>query len=262
MTPQSYGSVIAMEFKARPSIAFADIVDEFDVAFQMVDTRTKSLTWDCEDIAIIDRDHVRVAMGWLPSKGRKQPWHLVIAVGCAPSEDLSKIEMSSYEFVADRILDRTHEFLPSTAVLRGEASQPVGPALIDTLFELLHADTAGGAKASAKADAHDDADEAEDEIRSQKEHNYAEIVDTMVPPWVRNKDEPDAFSKEIFDKAEEEMIKRNQIFRLSQSECSQPMRLTIHTFALSMCLYVPPLGAALFTYTMMRDIFPVAANAI
>ena len=42
MTPQSYGSVIAMEFKARPSIAFADIVDEFDEAFQMVDTRTKS----------------------------------------------------------------------------------------------------------------------------------------------------------------------------------------------------------------------------
>ncbi|MEL7014289.1 MAG: hypothetical protein AAFO72_13565, partial [Pseudomonadota bacterium] len=65
-----------------------------------------------------------------------------------------------------------------------------------------------------------------------------------------------------FDKAEEEMVKQDQIFMASQAECSQPMRLTIHTLALSMFLYVPPLGAALFTYTMMRDMFPVAANAI
>ena len=257
MTPQSYGSVIAMEFKARPSIPFTDIVEEFDTAFQMVDSRTKSLTWDCDDIAIIDRDYVRVAMGWLPSKSKGQPWHLVIAVGCAPSEDVSKIEMSSYDFVADRILDRTHEFLPSTAVLRGEASQPVGPALVDTLFDLLLTDTSDVA-----ANTEDKDNDAEDVIRSEEEDNYADMVDSMNPPWVSNKDDPNAFTKEIFDKAEEEMIKRNQIFLLSQSECSQPMRLTIHTLALSMCLYVPPLGAALFTYTMMRDIFPVAAQAI
>mgnify|MGYP001804813811 CR=1 FL=1 len=132
MTTQSYGSVVAMEFKARPSLAFLDLVEELDIAFQMVDSRTRSLTWDCEDVAIIDRDFVRVAMGWLPSHGKGQPWHLVVAVGAAPDEDLSKIEMSSYDFVADRILERTKEFLPSTAVLRGAASQPIGPALIDT----------------------------------------------------------------------------------------------------------------------------------
>lgn len=257
MTPQSYGSVIAMEFKARPSIPFADIVEEFDTAFQMVDSDKKSLAWDCDDIAIIDRDYVRVAMGWLPSKAKGQAWHLVFAVGCAPSEDVSKIEMSSYDFVADRILDRTHEFLPSTAVLRGEASQPVGPALIDTLFDLLQTDTSDASK-----DARDQAYETEDEFRSEEEDSYADIVDSMTPPWTKVTDDPDAFTKDIFDKAEEEMIKQNQIFAVSQAECSQPMRLTIHTLALSMCLYVPPLGAALFTYTMMRDIFPVAANAI
>lgn len=257
MTPQSYGSVIAMEFKARPSIAFSDIVEEFDVAFQMVDSQTKSLTWDCDDIAIIDRDYVRVAMGWLPSKSKGQPWHLVIAVGCAPKEDVTKIEMSSYDFVADRILDRTHEFLPSTAVLRGEASQPIGPALVDTLFDLLQTDTSDASKA-----ADDRPYESEDEIRSEEEDNYADMVDSMNPPWVSNKDDENAYSKEMFDKAEEEMARQNQMFMLSQSECSQPMRLTIHTLALSMFLYVPPLGAALFTYTMMRDIFPVAAQAI
>ena len=108
MTPQSYGSVVAMEFKARPSVSFEDIVEEFDVAFQMVDSQSRSLTWEREDTAIIDRDYVRVAMGWLPSKSKGQPWHLIIAVGSSPDEDLTKIEMSSYDFLADRSLYLTN----------------------------------------------------------------------------------------------------------------------------------------------------------
>lgn len=252
MTSHTYGSVVAMEFKTRPSVSFQDIVEEFDVAFQMVDSQSRSLTWERKDTAIIDRDYVRVAMGWLPSAGNGQPWHLIIAVGSAPDEDLSKIEMSSYDFLADRILDRTNEFLPSTAVLRGEASQPIGRSLIDTLFDLLRADT---------SDLPGDTDAPEDVIRESEEANYAEIVDTMLPPWTRDENKGD-YSKDVFDQAEANMAARNARFHLGQSACSEPMRLTIHTLALSMCLYVPPLGAAMFAYTMMRDIFPVAASAL
>lgn len=253
MTSNSYGSVVAMEFKARPSLSFGDIVEEFDVAFQMVDSRTRSLTWESEDVAIIDRDYVRVAMGWLPSDKRGQPWHLIIAVGCSPTEDLDKIEMSSYDFLADRILDRTNEFLPSTAVLRGEASQPIAPALVETLFDLLRTDT---------TELPGDTDTPEDVIRESDTAEYADMVDRMQPPWAQVDTDEAEYSKEVFDKAEAKMVEDNKIFLLSQSECSEPMRLTIHTLALSMCLYVPPLGAALFAYTMMRDIFPVAAQAI
>ncbi len=252
MIPQSYGSVIAMEFKARPSVSFEDIVEEFDVAFQMVDSKSRSLSWERDDVALIDRDYVRVAMGWLPSKSKGQPWHLVIAVGSSPDEDLSKIEMSSYDFLADRILDRTNEFLPSTAVLRGEASQPIGGALVDTLFDLLSANTAELAS---------DTEAPSDVIRDDYESDYADIVDTMLPPWEREQPDP-AYSKAAFDEAEAKMEENSRTFQIGQAECSEPMRLTIHTLALSMCLYVPPLGAAMFAYTMMRDIFPVAATAI
>ena len=252
MTTQSYGSVVAMEFKARPSVSFEDIVDEFDVAFQMVDSQSRSLTWEREDTAIIDRDYVRVAMGWLPSKSKGQPWHLIIAVGSSPDEDLTKIEMSSYDFLADRILDRTNEFLPSTAVLRGDASQPVGKPLIDTLFDLLRADTAALPGDTAAP---------EDVILEDEEADYADMVDALLPPWERD-DTKEVYSKAVFDQAEAKMVERNARFQFGQSECSEPMRLTIHTLALSMCLYVPPLGAAMFAYTMMRDIFPVAASAL
>jgi hypothetical protein len=257
MTSQSYGSVVAMEFKARPSIDFADIVEEFDIAFQMVDSRTRSLTWDRDDVAMIDRDYVRVAMGWLPATEKGEAWHLIIAVGSAPGEDLSKIEPASYDFVADRILDRTSEFLPSTAVLRGEANQPIGPELIDTLCDLLRMDP---------QDMAGDSDVQEQIITDEELDDYADIVSDMNPPWARAAKNDRAYSKAEFDAAEKAAQFGDAEGRgpmlITGSECSQPMRLTIHTLALSMCLYVPPLGAAMFAYTMMRDIFPVAATAI
>ncbi len=257
MTSQSYGSVVAMEFKARPSIDFADIVEEFDIAFQMVDSRTRSLTWHSDDVAIIDRDYVRVAMGWLPSKEKGQPWHLLIAVGSAPGEDLSKIEMSSYDFVADRILDRTNEFLPSTAVLRGEASQPIGPALMSTLSDLLRMDTNKMAG---------DTDMPDTVLNEADLGDYADMVNDMSPPWARPVSRDERYSKAGFDAAEAkaagQLHDEANAFLMLTGESSQPMRLTIHTLALSIMLYVPPLGAAMFAYTMMRDVFPVAAHAV
>ncbi|MEM6499317.1 MAG: hypothetical protein AAF709_21650 [Pseudomonadota bacterium] len=253
MNAQAHGSIVAMEFKAAPGISFKAFVDDFDLAFQMVDSRTRSLSWERDDIAIVDRDYVRVALGWLPSEAKGKPWHLIIAVGSAPDEDLTRIEPASYEFLADRILDRTSEFLPATAVLRGEASQPVAAPLMDNLFDLLSAEDSA---------IHGDTDAPEDVIREGEEGNYADMVDSMLPPWARDANRSEDFADKVFDKADEMLIEKNPLFKLGQSECSDPMRLTIHTLALSMCLYVPPLGAALFTYTMLRDIVPVAAQAI
>ncbi len=257
MTPQSYGSVVAMEFKARPEIDFAEIVEDFDMAFQMVDTRSRALTWENDETAIIDRDYVRVAMGWLPAKETGQPWHLIIAVGSSPDEDLSKIEMSSYEFLADRILDRTSEFLPSTAVLRGNASQPIGPDLMETLSSLLETDVTDMASDTGLRDV---------DTRQPFAEEYADMVDSMSPPWAHTDYCGGLYSKAKFDAAElaaqavdnDAMEFASGRFRLGGAGSSEPMRLTIHTLALSMCLYVPPLGAAMFAYTMMRDVFPMA----
>ncbi|MFN3211122.1 MAG: hypothetical protein ACE369_19410 [Roseovarius sp.] len=35
---------------------------------------------------------------------------------------------------------------------------------------------------------------------------------------------------------------------------TKPLRLTVHAMALSIMFFAPPLGAFLFTYTMLRDI--------
>ncbi|MEM7733041.1 MAG: hypothetical protein AAF280_09695 [Pseudomonadota bacterium] len=187
-----------------------------------------------------------------------------MVIGSAPGEDMSKIEPSSYEFLADRILDRSHAFMPATAVLRGEANEPITPELIDTLNELLGAEV--GDQAHDLPDEADLADTIADIIREEEEDLYAEMVETMVPPWAHSADMSDraraGYSKFEFDKAEEALAEQNAAKVLAETQSSDPMRLTIHTLALSMALYVPPLGAALFAYTMLRDIFPMAAQAI
>lgn len=264
MDSQTFGSIVAMEFSRKPSIGFADIVEEFDIAFQMVDARSRALTWDCEDIAIIDRDDVRVALGWLPAKQAGQPWRLVIAVGTADASGENTIDPSSFHFLADRIVERTQDFLPSEAVLHGDARQPITAGLIDKTFELLqmntqdmHGDTRSPRPSRAKADPGRDA--------------YATMADAMsTSEDARAKD---AGANAAYDKTAAQAghghDARDRSFTndlgqmlLTRAEPTKPLRLTIHTLALSLCLYAPPLGAAMFAYTMLRDIFPMAAQAV
>ncbi|KZY35170.1 hypothetical protein A3731_17780 [Roseovarius sp. HI0049] len=250
MEVQTFGSIVAMEFGRRPSINFADIVEEFDIAFQMVDSRSRALTWDCDDIAIIDRDDVRVALGWLPAKHEDETWHLVIAVGTASAAtDAVRIDPNSFRYLADRIVERTQEFLPSTAVLHGDARQPVNARLIDTTFDLLRMNTQEmhGDAGSPRRDRFD---------RAPDPDSYADMADTMTPPWMGGAQAEDSGAKSSgFTNDLGQML-------LTRAAPTKPLRLTIHTLALSLCLYVPPLGAAMFAYTMLRDIFPVAAQAV
>ncbi len=250
MTTQTYGSVIAMEFRRTPSIQFADIVEEFDIAFQMVDSRTRALTWDCDDIALIDRDSVRVALGWLPGKEKGQPTHLVVAVGSAPDAKPDAIDPNSFRFLADRIAERTHDYLPFTAVLHGKATQPVSAELVDTVFDLLRTDT---------KDMHSDtAAPKKKRILDEEDIDaFADRVGSMGSGWMaRDGAAPEA------DTPRAETASSGDHMLLARAEPTQPLRLSIHALALSLCLYVPALGVAMFAYSMLRDVFPMAANAV
>ena len=259
MDTQAFGSVVAMEFRQRPGMAFADIVEEFDIAFQMVDSRTRALTWDCDDIALIDRDSVRVALGWLPAREKGQPWNLIVAVGAAPGSK-DKIDPASYQFITDRIVERTRNFMPVNAVLQGDAGQPVSAELVDGLFDLLRMSTndmPGDRRAPRPRSVWEEAD-----------HDaYADMVDSMSPPWMEEDDDTVTRRRSYFHSAAEGAFDpglTNHLGQvlLSRAEPTQPLRLTIHTLALSMCLYVPPVGAAMFAYSMLRDVFPIAAHAV
>lgn len=264
METQSYGSVAAMQFRRRPAIDFKEIVEEFDNAFHMVDAQTRALKWDGDDIAVIDRDSVRVALGWLSAETDKDRWHLVVAVGAAPGKGENRIDSKSFGFLADQIVEHSRARLPFFAVLRGPAHKAVGAELIDETFDLLRMDT-------------DDMPGDRREVRKkmafpENVDDYADMFSQMNRPWRRGANADAATTPgqdcapagESPDETAETTLLSNVTGRIhkmleQRAKPTEPLRLTIHTLALSLCLYAPPLGAFMFTYTMLRDIVPMSA---
>ncbi|SRR6056297_19467 len=236
---QTQGFVVGFEYRACPRMEFSDIVEEFDLAFRFVDAQTRALIWDCDDIALIEREYVRVALGWLPPDDDSGSWHLVAAVGPIKGPNSARINPEAFRFVADQIEQRTQDFLPADSVLRGDAHQEVGPELIDTIFDLLR----DGAQSPC--------DTTAPNARS----------DSPRPDAANVMDEPDITDDEhdIIDAVP--VLPRAaavQRWLSTRAEPTKPMRLTIHTLALTMMLYVPPVGAFMFAYTMLRDIVPMS----
>lgn len=217
MSRQIYGDIAALEYHAPPAMDFPDIVEEFDIASHGLATQVRRLTWDGEDIALIDRESVRIALGWLPPDRVDRPHYLVIAIGAPPQrKGRTTFDPAAYTVLLDRALDRLRGYLPYDAILRGPASQTAGTALMDRTFDLL-ASTAPRLSPS----------DIETARRKRAEARNG--------AWRADAVEPAALP----------------------AIPSQALRLTIVTLGLTLFLHAPPIGAALLTYTALREAQPL-----
>lgn len=139
MIRQEFGEIAALEYHAPPEMEFPDIVEEFDIASRELATQVRRLTWDGNDVALIDRERVRIALGWLPPARADHPYYLVIAVGPPARKKASGFDDKAYSVLLTRAVERVKAYLPYDAILRGPASRPVGSALMDRCFDLLGA---------------------------------------------------------------------------------------------------------------------------
>ena len=137
MRRKNHGSVAALQYNSRPELEFADIVEEFDIAFQMIENQKRSLTWDCDDVAILDRETIRVALGWLEPDTPDAPWYLIVTVGANTDVKHNLPAPEYYDALAKYIAERIDRYLPFDAVMYGKASRPIGSELIDVVTDLL-----------------------------------------------------------------------------------------------------------------------------
>lgn len=238
----TYGVVIGFEYRACPRMEFPDIVEEFDLSFQLADAQTRALIWDCDDIAVIDRDYLRVALGWLPPDDDDGAWHLVAAVGPCDTAAGHLLNDMSLTFLVDQIIARTQDVLPADAVLQGPASGPVCPELVDEIFDLLRLKATTACDTGAKPDAAGAASNVT---------TNGQAAPGFVPP------PDDANTIDIAAQAPRWQAVASWLAK--RADPTKPLRLMVHTLAITLMLYAPPLGASLFTYTLLRDIVPVSA---
>ena len=228
MSRQSYGQIAALEFFEPPEMDFPDIVEEFDIASQRLAPQLRRLTWDGEDIALIDRDAVRIALGWLPGQSHDGPSYLVLAVGPRNSKRNIPLDPEAYEMLTRRLVERVRGYLHFDAVLHGAANRPISSALVDMTFDLL-----SGCANEATERRRQTPRRRPSRPRREKDTGQS----SARPKYTIPEDAVDA--------------------QLAIPEASLPMRLTIVTFGLTLFLHVPPLGAALLTYTTLREAQPL-----
>jgi len=221
MSRQIHGEIAALEYHGPPGMDFPDIVEEFDIASHGLATQVRRLTWDGEDIALIDRECVRIALGWLPPDRKDRPHYLVIAIGPPPRRKGrdTGFDQAAYSVLLERALERVCRYLPYDAILRGPASQAVGAGLLDRTFDLLGA--------TAPRLRPEDIETGRRKRAEAREGN-----------WQQDAIEPEALPEIP----------------------SQPMRLTVVTLGLTLFLHAPPVGAALLTYTALREAQPLLSG--
>lgn len=242
MTHQSFGTIAALEFPALPPQGFPDIVEELDIAFQLPDTTRRSLIWDSDDIAIIERDNLRVLLGWLPPQRDEDPGFMMMAVGPGREGGNLVISRETSEFIKVTLVEHMSEYLDFKTIFDVDATQQVGTELVDTVVEILQRDFGRpntdltrsaytrGVKPS-RAYTRDIASDA-----SKLQQRYPAFEDLSPPDETDDEDERD----------------QDQL----DPPPSLAKRLTIYTLGATMLIYTPAVGAALLIYSTLRDLVP------
>ena len=264
MIHQGTGTVAALQFSERPALDFADIVEEFDIAFQTGAVQRR-LTWDCDDVAIFDRETIRVALGWMQPERAGQPWYLILAVGSSPDAPQAPLTREFCEELATHILMRTQSYLPYDAVYRSETGQPVDAALIDTVTaQLLQASTQAATNIRANKTSEAPANGVG---HSGLQEAATSGANSWYTPLLKNFRSGEArrharatFGAGAQTETEEMKKLREAICGASKEEdITLPMHLSIYALGATMLIQVPPVGAALLVYTVLREDFRAAA---
>jgi len=224
------GAIAAIQFRTKPPLDFADIVEEFDISFKPEGLK-RSLTWDCDDIALMDRGFLRIGLGWLAPDDDEGAWYLVLAVGPGPDAP----EMPDTDILCNRltrhILRKTKAYLPFDTVYHGTVSGAVDATLIDSVIEALQ------------------------ELGSQSCDD-----EPWVPPVAEIADARPVNTRAGNTAARGAGYTPNaHAERDTDRQITVPMHLSIYALGATMLVQAPPVGAALLVYTMLREEFATAA---
>lgn len=237
MTYTGPGLVVALRFDARPDLEFADIVEEFDIAFRF-GTDHRALIWQGDDTAFLDRENLRLALRWVTPLLAKDPWHLVLGLGSAPGHENPFGSCEVCEAFLQHILEHLTNYLPPDQLLQ----TPIDSALDATLLTEMAENLRLG----------EDALRTRARPKSSEEAEAAEQAEPAPKPRPAPEKEPHSPEMHALREALNEAVQDAD--RLAdQPGVSLPMHMTIYVLGATMLLHVPPVGGALLTYSLLRD---------
>ncbi len=249
MQIEEHGAIAAFGYRSGVIPPLQTIASTIKAAMQTADDRPVKTTLDGDDVALLDHVGVRVVIGRQQAATEGLCSHLVFAVGNAPDMEGARPNRKTHAKRTDKLASWVKQTMPYDTDLRAETPEAVDAKLVRGFLELL--DHAEGMTATQHADASSFIlDTAATVDASVIDHD-----DTLSPkpPRKRARDRFDPEGIIELDDLGDSLPDTPQWLQ-DQAEPTQPLRLTVHTMALSLMLYSAPLGAFLFTYSMLRDI--------
>lgn len=240
MSEQYYGTIAALEFDAPPRHLFPAIVDDLDVSFQPFGISKSSSDWLGDNVAVIERDSLRILLGWLPSGCEREHCIMIFAVGLATTAGNILVPKETCKFVRDELLNHLESYLQFDTVFRADATQPVDMNLLSTVAEILEL----GDAATHEAGAHNTNDRPYRQARALTRDIVLQAKTPRNPAKAAYEQFP-----EIIEVSEEDRPET----AAAENELSLQKRLTIYALGATMLIYTPPVGATLLVYTTLRD---------
>lgn len=130
-------TIAQLLFVSHPLPNFAKIVGELDTALDRCPAEHRSLTWDCEDVAIFEVDAMRIVLGYGDRPGKGYLCCLTIAVGPTTADGAVTALTRRHDGLCRMVVDRVQQRYPVEAVLWHEGAAPVTPDTIDNLLDGL-----------------------------------------------------------------------------------------------------------------------------
>lgn len=239
MSKQFYGTIAALEFNAPSPALFRTIVGDLDSSFQPYGMTKCCSTWLGDNVAVIERDSLRVLLGWLPARCDSEHCVLVFAVGHTTEGGNILVPRETCEFVRDVLISHLESYLQFDTVFQADATQPVDMDLVCTVAEILEmGDTA---TKFMEADNTDEQPQRRTRALTRDIVLDATLPKTAIVPAAEK-------LPEIVESREEILMDG-----MEEDEISLQKRLTIYALGATMLIYTPPVGATLLVYTTLRD---------
>lgn len=129
--------VTQLLYVEAPHLNFAHVVGDLHTALAAPNLFPPILTWDCDDIALLDFNAGRVVVGFSEDLPGEHAACLTVAAGSLPTLDAPMLTEADQELLCQAVAERLERRYPCDARLDRSLDQDLTPDLIDHLVESL-----------------------------------------------------------------------------------------------------------------------------
>lgn len=125
-------------YRAAPACNFAQVIGELRDAFTPENGAAPALTWDCDDIALLDFDTARVVIGFSDNLPGAHAACFTVATGQSPLENATRLDQADQDLLCQSIIFRLERRFPSDArdsqILKHALTADLIDRVVDDLF--------------------------------------------------------------------------------------------------------------------------------